>query len=129
MSNESIRVGGITRFWARGAFLAVFAVLALVLSGCGGDSFDIKGTWKSVGESGWGQAQPGAIVQFGDGQANLYSPADRYAFYKDGDDYRLDVTGLIGGNFSFVVKVVDKNKIELYQGSGGEPVVVLTRVS
>lgn len=128
MGNETIRVGGIARIGARGIFLAVLAALALALSACGGGSFDIKGTWKSVGESGWGQAQPGAVVVFGDGQANLYSPADRYAFYKDGDDYRLDVTGLLGGNHSFVVKVVDKNNIELYQ-SGSEPVVVLTRMS
>jgi len=110
-------------------FMITLTVLTLALSACGGGSFDIKGSWKSVGDSGWGQAQPGAIVQVGDGQASLYSPADRYAFYKDGDNYRLEVTGLLGGNFTFLVKVIDKNNIELYREGGSEPVVVLTRVS
>jgi hypothetical protein len=113
----------------RKSVLTVLAALVLALSGCGGDSFDIKGTWKSVGQSGWGQAQPGAIIQFGDEQANLFSPADRYAFYKDGETYRLDVTGLLGGNSSFTVKVKDENNIELYRSGESAPAVVLRRVS
>jgi hypothetical protein len=113
----------------RKAFIAVLVMLALTISACGGSSFDIEGNWKSIGASGWGQAQPGAIVQFGDGKASLYSPSDTYAFYKDGDAYRLDVTGLLGGSVTFIVKVVDDNNIELYRDAAQHPMVVLRRVS
>lgn len=111
----------------RGAMVAVVFAMAVLLSACGG-GFSIQGTWKSVGTVGWGQAQPGAMVQFGDGQANLYSPRDTYAISKDGADYRLEVTGLLGGTSSFTVKVVDSNNIELYRGDDSEPAVVLKRV-
>jgi|GEM_PF-2220302 len=92
------------------------------------ESFEIRGTWKSVGSTGWGQAQPGAIILFAEGQANLYSPQDTYAFYKDTSGYRLDVTGLLGGSSSFRVTIVDNDNIELYSGSGSSAMVVLKRL-
>jgi hypothetical protein len=98
---------------------ALILCVAIALIGCdstGNSSFDITGSWKSVGEEGPGQAQPGAIVAFNGQNCNLYSPQDTYGFYKDGDQYRLDVTGLLGGNLSYTVKVIDNSTIELYNG-------------
>jgi hypothetical protein len=91
--------------------MATMAAVAACASG-----FSIQGTWKCVGDDGWGQAQPGAVVQFGKDTANLYSPQDTYAFYKDGDSYRLDVTGVLGGTTSFEVNVLDDDNIELIEG-------------
>ena len=73
--------------------IGLLALLVFSLSACSMSGFSIVGTWKSVGAEGWGQAQPGSVIQFGNGQANLYSPRDTYALYKDGDVYKLTVTG------------------------------------
>jgi len=110
-------------------FLAAWVVVALMaLTACTSSSFSIQGTWKSIGDSGWGQAQPGAIVRFTDSQASLYSPQDTYALTKSGDNYLLDVTGMLGGGGSFMVKVIDNDNIELYSGSSSTPTVKLMRV-
>ena len=79
--------------------------------------FAIEGKWKSVGEKGWGQAQPGAIIVFDGANCNYYSPKDTYAFYKDGSIYRLDVTSLMGESQSYNVKIVDIDNIEIMYGS------------
>ena len=97
--------------------ITVMVGILFALSACSIGSFDIRGTWKSTGESGWGQAQPASIVQFNNGKANLYSPQDTYAFYKDGDTYKLDLTGLLGDSVSFRVEVINDDKIELWSGS------------
>jgi hypothetical protein len=83
-------------------------------------SFDIRGTWKSIGETGTGQAQPGAIVNFSDHECNLYSPRDTYALYMDGGKLKLDATGLLGGTPSFTVTVIDNDNIVLDPGSSHE---------
>ena len=107
------------------AIMMMVFIIAISMSACGG--FKIEGSWKQVGDNTWGQAQSGAIVNFtSNGQANLFSPVDSYAFYKDGSDYRLDVTGLLGGTSSFIVHVINNNEIELWQGS--EVMVALKRV-
>ena len=109
--------------------LVICAVFVLIfsLAACGG-KFDIKGTWKSVGDVGWGQAQPGAVIVFDGTNANLFSPMDTYAFYEDDNgDYRIDLTGLLGSNPSLGVNVIDNDNIELL--SGGGVVATLQRVS
>lgn len=88
-------------------------------------SFIIEGKWKSVGTYGFGQAQPGAIVTFDGVHCNLYSPSDTYAFYKSGDTFVLDCTGVLSGTEKFTVKIVDDNNIDLYSGG---LVTELTRV-
>jgi hypothetical protein len=88
-------------------------------------SFDIRGTWKSVGDYGFGQAQPGAVIRFSDGECNLYSPRDTYAIYEDGGNIKLDATGLLGGTSSFRVVIVNNDNIELHTGSN---VTLLRRV-
>ena len=55
-------------------------------------SFALNGKWKNVSSAGIGQAQPGAIIVYYGKNCNFLSPQDTYVFYKDGDNYRLDVT-------------------------------------
>jgi len=107
------------------AIMMMVSIITLSMASCGG--FKIEGSWKQVGDKTWGQAQEGSIVKFNsNGQANLFSPMDSYAFYKDGSEYRLDVSGLLGGTSSFTVKVISNNEIELLRGS--EVMVALKRV-
>ena len=77
------------------------------------EPFSIEGKWKNTGSTTWGQMQQGAIVIFNGTNCNVFSPADVYAFYEDGGSYRLDVTGLLGGDISFNVSVIDRDHIEL----------------
>lgn len=77
------------------------------------DSYDITGKWKSVGESGFGQAQPGAIIIFDSDNCNFYSPNDTYAFYLDDSNYVLDITSPLGENLSFTVNIIDNNNIDV----------------
>lgn len=76
-------------------------------------SYDITGKWKSVGSSGFGQAQPGAIIVFDGNNCNFYSPNDTYAFYLDGNRYVLDITSLLGESLSFSVNIVDDDNIDI----------------
>ena len=75
--------------------------------------FSIEGKWKSVGEEGFGQAQPGVIVVFNGQNCNFLSPKDTYGFTKEDDGtYRLDVTSwLFSAPMSFDVEVVDNDHI------------------
>lgn len=81
------------------------------------DDFSIEGKWKNVGETTWGQAQAGAIIVFDGKNCNYFSPNDTYAFYMDGDDYKLDCTSPLGDTISSTVKIVDDNNIDIYSGS------------
>jgi len=82
--------------------------------------FSIVGAWQ-VNKGSWGQATPGAIVVFtSDNQCNLYSPRDTY-IYAGG---KVTGTGLLGGNYTFVVNYKDDNNIDLI---GGNTTVSLTR--
>jgi len=103
----------------------LIAVLFLFgLIGCSND-FCIVGTWINVGEYEDGQAQRGAVIVFTEGNVNLFSPVDTYAFYEVGGRHRLDVTGILGGNLSYDVRIVDNNTIELSRPRGGG-IIVLT---
>lgn len=90
------------------------------------EDITIEGKWKATGEHTWGIVSPGSIVIFNGQETNIFSPKDTYAFYEDGGKLRLDLTGALGGNASFTIKVVDDSTIELT--SGGEPKLVLRRV-
>lgn len=80
-------------------------------------SFTIEGKWKNVGTGTYGQVQSGAIVAFDGTHCNVVSPQDTYAFYKNGDNWRLDCTTLLGDTLSFTVKTVDEDNIDIYFGS------------
>ena len=97
--------------------LIVIALISLVTA-CGSSEFTIEGKWKNVGDNTFGQAQKNSIIVFNGTNCNWYSPNDVYAFYKDGSDYTLDITGaLFGENRSFTVEVVDSDNILIYNGT------------
>lgn len=81
------------------------------------DDYRIEGTWKSIGESGFGQAQPGAVVVFDGARCNFFSPDDIYDFYNDGNGYVLNVASMLGDSLSFSVYIVNDNRIDIYYGS------------
>ena len=87
--------------------------------------FSIEGKWKNVGTYTFGQVQSGAIVAFDGTNCNFYSPKDTYAFYKDGDHYKLECTSLLAETLSFTVKIVDEDNIDIFNGSN---IIELTRV-
>ena len=94
--------------------LALLCVLCVFLSACG-DSFSIVGKWKSVGNYGFGQAQPGAIVIFEENYCNFFSPRDTYSLTKNGSDYTLYTTSFMStATLSFNVTVKDNNHITIY---------------
>jgi len=81
-------------------------------------AFAIEGKWKSVGDYGFGQAQPGSIVVFDGKNCNYFSPNDTYAFYEDGNRLILDCTSMLfSQNQSFTVTIIDEDNIEVAQGS------------
>ena len=101
----------------RFAYVIAIGMLVLITLGGCGSSFDIRGNWQ-VTSGQWGQATPGVVIVFNGSQCNLYSPKDTYGISKiSNNSYRLEITGLLGGNSSFDVTVVDKNHIKLTRGS------------
>jgi len=89
--------------------------------------FSIEGKWKNTGSYTYGQVQNGAIVSFDGTNCNVVSPADTYAFYKNGSNYRLDCTTMLFSETqSFTVKVTDKNHISIYVGNNS---LDLSRIS
>ena len=80
--------------------------------------FSIEGKWKQTGDNTFGQAQKGAIIVFDGTRCNWYSPADTYAFYKEGKNYRLDTTNVLFGDTpSFIVVAIDNDNIDVYNGT------------
>ena len=81
-------------------------------------NFSIEGKWKNVGTYTFGQVQSGAIVAFDGTNCNFFSPKDTYAFYQDGDDYKLECTSLLSTDtLTFTVKIMDENNIDVFNGS------------
>ena len=81
-------------------------------------NFVIEGKWKSVGDTGYGQAQPGSIVVFDGANCNFFSPKDTYAFYYNNGKYTLDCTSyLFSQNLSFDVEIIDNDNIVITYGS------------
>ncbi len=80
--------------------------------------FDIVGSWKSVGDSGFGQAQPGAIVTFDELHCNFYSPNDTYSLYQSGEEILLECTSMIfSERLDFNVVIIDDSNIQIKYGS------------
>ena len=102
----------------------ILILLSLLLTACGGkkpsgtmDGFTIEGKWKSIGSYGFGQAQPGAIVVFNGTNCNFFSPQDTYAFYQDGNNYKLETTSFMSTDtLSFTVKIIDFDHVDIYRG-------------
>ena len=140
MRNRSKFDGWCTRFSlaAKLGVLVIVLAMGFALVACGSgsttggagapakQSFAIEGKWKNTGSGQFGQMQPGAIITFDGKNCNVYSPNDTYAFYTENGQYRLDVTGLLGGTPSFTVTVIDNDHISMT--TGASDTVELTRV-
>ena len=90
------------------------------------DNFSITGKWKNIGKYTFGQVQEGSIVSFDGTNCNFFSPKDTYAFYKDGDNFKLDCTSPLADTVSFTVKIIDENNIDVFNGSN---IIELKRVN
>ena len=91
-------------------------------------NFSIVGYWKSIGDNGFGQAQPGSIVWFDGEHACFYSPYDTYSLESEGDHYILRCTNVLWKDTqSFNVYVLDDYNIVLGFASGSLT-TYLTRV-
>ena len=127
MKKQDLFKGFRTRKRSMVLLTAVFAILfaAVTFTACGSSSFSIEGKWKNTGSTDYNQIQPGSIIVFNGAECNVLSPRDTYAFYKDGNKYRLDLTALLGGDVSLDVNVIDSDHIELDTPRG---IISLTRV-
>ena len=82
------------------------------------DSGFLLGDWLSVGDEGFGQAQPGSTVTFGADTCNFYSPWDSYTFYNQDDQWYLECTNPLWGDTQrFNVYFYDEDNIEIVYGS------------
>ena len=82
-------------------------------------NYSILGAWKQTfGSSGWASSN-GRIVQFNDShQCNIFSPQDTFGISdRGGGGFTLSVTGLLGGNLTYWVKVIDDNHIDVYESN------------
>ncbi len=81
-------------------------------------NFTIEGKWKSIGETGFGQAQPGAIVVFDGVNCNFFSPSDTYACYQGNNGWQLDLTSyLFADNLTCPIKIIDEDTIDVFYGT------------
>lgn len=80
--------------------------------------FSIVGSWKSVGDWGFGQAQPGATVTFDGEHCNFYSPYDTYHFYQEDGKWKLSCKNVLWQDVvDFTVEIIDNDNINIYYGS------------
>ena len=106
-----------------GAAAVGAVILLIILSRTVFRPFAIEGKWKITHAE---YLDVGSIVIFNGTSCDLYGYPDTYVFYRDGGDYRLDLTGFMGsGNLSFDVTVDGKDHI--YLDDDGY-VIELTRI-
>ena len=85
------------------------------MSGVANSDFSIVGCWKSVGDYGFGQAQPGATVTFNGTHCNFYSPYDTYNFYQEAGKWKLSCKNVLWKDvLTFTVEVIDNDNINIY---------------
>ena len=97
--------------------LLVAATIATVLY-FSGAFFTIKGKWKNIGDTTFGQIQKDCILIVTDNYCNLYSPKDTYAFYSSLEGRKLEITSfLFGEKLIFDVSVLDNDNIILERNS------------
>ena len=82
-----------------------------------GSEFELEGDWVSVGENGFGQAQPGEVVSFDGKHCNFFSPYDEYVFYQNEEGCFLECTSLgFKETITFPVEIIDSDYIAIYYG-------------
>lgn len=80
--------------------------------------FQIEGSWQSVGDTGFGQAQPGAIVTFDGESCNFYSPKDSYRLYAQNGEVILECTSfLFNDTLIFNVDIADDDLLYIRYGT------------
>ena len=79
----------------------------------------IKGTWKNVGTTTFGQAQLGSIIVFDGAHCNYYSPEDTYEVYceEDGQWSLYCVSFIFNETLRFRMDIIDDDTIDIYYGS------------
>lgn len=79
----------------------------------------IKGTWKNIGTTTFGQAQLGSIIVFDGTHCNYYSPEDTYEVYREEDgQWSLYCVSLIfNETLRFRIDIIDDDTIDIYYGS------------
>lgn len=76
------------------------------------EHFDIVGEWLSVGDYGFGQAQPGHTTTFDGTHCNFYSPEDTYTFTEEDDHYILETENILWKDvLQFRVDTVSNDRI------------------
>jgi len=82
------------------------------------DDFSIFGSWQQVeGNPGWAVVNGRTVVFNTSFESNIFSPRDIFSLSDGGSDYFwLHVTGLLGGDISYRVVVIDSNNIEVFEG-------------
>ena len=76
--------------------------------------FAFDGVWLKTGQQ-WGfKFEKGKISR---GENNHFSNASKYTVIQDGDKYKITIKDK-NENFTFVLKVIDKNTIELHRDGG-----------
>lgn len=79
----------------------------------------IKGTWKNVGTTTFGQAQSGSIIVFDDTHCNYYSPEDTYEVYReeDGQWSLYCISFIFNETLRFSLDIIDDDTVDIYYGS------------
>ncbi len=78
----------------------------------------LVGVWQSVGETGFGQAQPGAVITFGTDTCDFFSPNDSYELYKENGKTVLACTSYIfAETLEFTVDAIDDDNVVITYGS------------
>ena len=98
--------------------LPVVAIAVVTLLYFTGAFFSIKGKWKNVGDTTFGQIQKNSILIVDDNYCNLYSPRDTYAFTSSLGSHKLEITSfLFGEHLEFNVTILDNDNILLERNS------------
>ncbi|MDR1642743.1 MAG: hypothetical protein LBT59_23885 [Clostridiales bacterium] len=81
------------------------------------EKFSIEGKWLQTGEDTHGQIQKGSIIKFDGYNCNVWSPIDTYAFYQEGGEFNLNISGFLFGDvMTYKVIIIDNDNIELRPG-------------
>ena len=78
--------------------------------------FKIEGQWERTGDNRFGQFDSEEIVFFNGENCNIVRPFDTYSFKKSGKEYVLTVSSLLKDTFTFKVRVIDRDHIEISNG-------------
>lgn len=84
--------------------------------------FVLLGDWtQTYGKGSWAAYNGRTITFSSDGYCALWSPLDSYSMSVVSDNqFVLSITGVLGGNPQYTVKIIDNDTLEIYLGSDVE---------